>query len=106
MFFECPLTRQVWELSKIPSNPNFIPIGSLFANMDHMFWRVNPKMDDHQFAWILWYIWKNQNNKVFRTLDIDPRETPKLSELESILWVEAHIINNQRLVTRPILVTT
>ena len=83
VFFECPPARQVWALSKIPSPPNIFPISSLFANMDHLFWRVQPKMDDHQFAWILWYIWKARNNKVFSNLDIDPRDTLKLAELES-----------------------
>lgn len=97
VFFECPPARQVWALSKIPSNPNFFPIGSLFVNMDHFFWRVTPKMEDHQFAWILWYIWKTRNNKVFSNLDIDPRETLKLAELESTLWAEAHVKNTPRL---------
>ena len=96
VFFECPPARQVWALSKIPSNPNLFPIGSLFANMDHLFWRVNPKMEDHQFAWILWYIWKGRNNKVFSNIDIDPRETLNLAELESTLWAEVQNINNPR----------
>ena len=53
-------------------------------------------MDDHQFAWILWYIWKGRNNKVFSNLDVDPRDTLKLAELESTLWAEAHVTSNQR----------
>ena len=96
VFCECPPARQVWALSKIPSNPNIFPIGSLFANMDHLFWRVNPKMEDHQFAWILWYIWKGRNNKVFSNLDIDPRETFNLAELESTLWAEVQVTTNPR----------
>ena len=64
--------------------------------MDHLFWRVNPKMEDHQFAWILWYIQKCRNNKVFSNLDVDPRDTLKLPELESTLWAQAHVTNNQR----------
>ena len=64
VFFECPPTLQVWALSKIPSNPTIFPTSSLFTNMDHLFWRVFPQMDDHQFAWILWYIWKWRNNKI------------------------------------------
>ena len=96
VFFECPLARQVWALSKIPSNPNIFPLGSIFANMDHLFWRVNPKMEDHQFAWILWYIWKGRNNKVFSNIDTDSRETLNLAELESTLWAEAQIVNNPR----------
>ena len=46
-------------------------------------------MDDHQFAWILWYIWKGRNNKVFSNIDVDPRDTLKLAETEYILWAEA-----------------
>ena len=98
VFFECPPACQVWALSKIPSNPNLFPIGYLFANMDHLFWRFNPKMEDHQFAWILWYIWKSRKNKVFSNLDIDQRETFNLAELESTLWTEAHVTNNLRVV--------
>ena len=64
--------------------------------MDHLFRRVNPKMEDNQFAWILWYIWKGRNNKVFSNLDVDPRDTLKLPELESTLWAETHVTNNQR----------
>ena len=64
---------------------------SLFTNMDHLFWRVFPELKDHQFAWILWYIWKGRNNKVFSNLDIDPRDTLKLAKTESLLWTEAHI---------------
>ena len=28
-------------------------------------------MEDHQFTWILRYIWKGQNNKVFNNIDVD-----------------------------------
>ena len=51
-------------------------------------------MDDHQFAWILWYIWKARNNKIFSNMDIDPRETLKLAELESSLWTETQVGND------------
>ncbi|CDY12462.1 BnaC08g09510D [Brassica napus] len=69
VFFECPPALQVWALSKIPSNPAIFPTRSFFTNMDHLFWRVSPQLDDHQFAWILWYIWKGKNNKVFSNLE-------------------------------------
>ena len=55
----------------------------------HLFWRVHPKMDDHQFAWILWYIWEGRNNKVFTDLDICPKEMLKFAETVSTLWAEA-----------------
>ena len=53
-------------------------------------------MDDHQFAWILWYIWKDRNNKVFSNLDIDLRDTLQLAELESSLWAEAQVVTDQQ----------
>ena len=53
-------------------------------------------MDDHQIVWILWYIWKGRNNKVFSILDTDPRETLKLAELESTLWADAQILTHQK----------
>lgn len=69
--------------------------------MDHLFWRVKPDMEDHQFIWILWYIWKAKNNKVFSNLDIDPIETLKLAETESVLWKEAQD-KNTRITTAPL----
>ena len=62
-------------------------------------------MDDHQFAWILWYIWKGRNNKVFSNLDTDPRDTLKLAETESTLWAEAQVLKSDRIVP-PVEVTT
>ena len=56
VFYKCPPVRQIWTLSKIPSNPAIFPTTALFTNIDNLFWRIYPKMDDHQFAWILWYI--------------------------------------------------
>lgn len=57
--------------------------------MDHLFWRVSPELEDHQVSWILWYIWKGRNNKVFSNLDIDLRDTRRLAETKSLLWAEA-----------------
>ena len=37
----------------------------------------------------LWYIWKGQNNKVFSNIDVDPRDTLKLAETDSLLWADA-----------------
>ena len=53
-------------------------------------------MEDHQFVWILWYIWKSRNNKVFSNLNIDPMDMLKLAETESTLWAEAQVVNEQR----------
>lgn len=47
-------------------------------------------MKDHQFAYILWYIWKGRNNKIFSNINVEPRDTLNLAETESLLWTEAH----------------
>ena len=91
VFFECPPGVQVWALSRISSNTNIFPTQSLFLNMNYLFQRIYPELEDHQFVWILWYIWKEKNNKVFSNLDIYPRDTLKLAETESLLWAESHI---------------
>ena len=33
---------------------------------------------------------------MFSNLDIDPKETLKLAELESTLWAEAHVLTDQK----------
>lgn len=60
-----------------------------FTNMDHLFWKVQPTLEDHHFAGILWYIWKARNNKDFSSLDIDPRDTLQLAETKTLRWNEA-----------------
>lgn len=57
--------------------------------MDHLFWRVVPQMDDHQYAWILWYIWKSRNNKVFSNLEVEPKDILKFAVTESTFWADA-----------------
>jgi len=37
------------------------------------------------------------NNNFFSNLDMDPRDTLKLAETESILWAEAHVSNINRI---------
>ena len=67
------------------------PLSHSLQHMDHLFWRVSLELEDHQFALILWYMWKGRNNKVFSNLDIDPRDTLRLAETETLLWAEAQI---------------
>ena len=65
--------------------------------MDHLFWRLSLQLKDHQFAWILGYIWKSQNSKVFSNLEIDPKDTFKSADTESILWAEAQLTITHRI---------
>ncbi|KAG5375249.1 hypothetical protein IGI04_039845 [Brassica rapa subsp. trilocularis] len=54
------------------------PSVSHYANIDCLFWRKNdiedPELDKDTYLWIMWYIWKVGNDKLFRGIDRDPLE--------------------------------
>ena len=79
--FECPPALQVWSLSATPTCPNIFPVSSVYMNMDYLSWRKNsiigPEQDRDPYPWIIWYIWKARNEKLFRRIDRDPLELVK-----------------------------
>ncbi|XP_048605505.1 uncharacterized protein LOC125583020 [Brassica napus] len=92
--FECPPARQVWSLSSTPTCPNIFPVSSVYTNMDYLFWRKNsimePEQDRDPYPWIIWYIWKARNEKLFRGIDRDPLELVRHAESECHAWFEAN----------------
>ncbi|CAA7021908.1 unnamed protein product [Microthlaspi erraticum] len=94
MLFECPPARQAWALSPIPTPPCF-PTGALFSNMAHLFWSL-PEADDMMiYPWLLWFIWKARNYKVFSNDDHDPREVLESAITEARAWASAQTVLNQ-----------
>lgn len=91
VLFECPIARQTWALSNIPSRPGVFPTQSLFTNMDYLFWRLPKEPDLTYFPWILWYIWKNRNAKIFNNKIGSPPQFLRTAEIEGTLWAEAQI---------------
>lgn len=47
-------------------------------------------MDSDPYPWILWYIWKARNDKLFKGIDMDPLETVRHAESECHAWFEAN----------------
>ncbi|XP_048593215.1 uncharacterized protein LOC106393995 [Brassica napus] len=92
--FECPPARQVWSLSSTPTCPNIFPVSSVYTNMDYLFWRKNsimePEQDRDPYPWIIWFIWKARNEKLFRGIDRDPLELVRHAESECQAWFEAN----------------
>ena len=92
--FECPPALQVWALSSTPTSPNIFPVSSIYANMDYLFRRKNnivePDLDSDSYAWIIWYIWKARNDKLFRGIDWDPLELVRYTESECQAWLNAN----------------
>ena len=57
--------------------------------MDYLFWRRPKELDLSYFPWILWYIWKNRNAKIYKNQIKDPLDLLRTAEIESVLWAES-----------------
>ena len=84
--FECPPALQAWALSSTPSSSQTSLVPSVYTNMDYLFWRKNniikPEDDRDPYHWIIWYIWKAREDKLFRGIDRDPLELVRYAESE------------------------
>ncbi|XP_048611782.1 uncharacterized protein LOC125586041 [Brassica napus] len=93
-FFECPPALQVWSLSSTPTSPDIFPVSNVYTNMDYLFWRKNsiiePEQDRDPYPWLLWYIWKARNDKLFRGIDRNPLELVRHAESECQAWFNAN----------------
>ena len=91
---ECLPALQAWSLSLTPSSPQTFLISSIYANMDYRFWRTNNILElehdrDH-YSLIIWYIWKDRNDKFFRGIDRDPLELVRNVKSECQDWFDAN----------------
>ncbi|XP_010431405.1 PREDICTED: uncharacterized protein LOC104715719 [Camelina sativa] len=89
VLFLCPPARQVWALSQIPVGSHCFPVGSVYANMDHF---LDPKSQGSHvsaYPWILWYLWKARNAKVFENITERPEEVIRIAEGEALSWQQA-----------------
>ncbi|KAG7572209.1 Reverse transcriptase zinc-binding domain [Arabidopsis suecica] len=103
LIFECPPARQVWALSNIPSSPSLFPSPSLYTNLDYLYWRGKEVGADEEslriFPWIMWYIWKARNRKIFENLSVPPQETLDLAIQEEEAWRRANTQEEPHTVT-------
>ena len=80
-----------------------LPSASHYANIDYLFWRKNDiedyKLDKDSYPWIMLYIWKAINDKLFRRIDMDPLETVRHAESECHAWFEANMKQEEHTVT-------
>uniref|UniRef100_A0A0D3CEA0 Uncharacterized protein n=1 Tax=Brassica oleracea var. oleracea TaxID=109376 RepID=A0A0D3CEA0_BRAOL len=81
-------------LSVTPTSPGIFPVASVYTNMDYLFWRKNNiiVLDQNRdlYPWIIWYIWKARNDKLFRGIDRDPLELVRYAESECQAWFNAN----------------
>ena len=92
--FECPHALQAWSLSTTPTSPSIFPVSSVYTNMDYLFWRkkniIALDQDRDPYPWIIWYIWKARNEKLFRGINRDPLELVRYAESECQAWFSAN----------------
>lgn len=50
---------------------------------------MEPEDDRDSYLWIIWYIWKARNDKLFRDIDMDPFELVRYAESECQTWYNA-----------------
>lgn len=63
--------------------------------LTYLFWRLSKEPDLTYFSWILWYIWKNCNDKIFKNKIEMFLDIFRKAKIERILWVEAQIKTHQ-----------
>jgi len=58
----------------------------IYANLDHLFSRISSEFDSFAYPWILWYIWKARNEKIFENVEKDQLYVLCLAEKEAHSW--------------------
>ncbi|XP_010456752.1 PREDICTED: uncharacterized protein LOC104738246 [Camelina sativa] len=89
--FLCPPARQAWALAHVPVRPQLFPTSSVYANVDHFLDPISPGSQVQVFPWMMWYIWKTRNTRVFENQAERPDEVARVAEGEALSWQEAQV---------------
>lgn len=94
VIFTCPPASQSWALSNIPSALGMFPSCNIMENLDYLFWHI-PNRDNaieavRVYPWIMWYIWKARNDKLFNNVDWSPLNIIEVAKRESKAWFLAN----------------
>ncbi|CAA7020423.1 unnamed protein product [Microthlaspi erraticum] len=95
MLFECPPALQAWAIAPIPTPPQVFPTDALYSNMAHLFWNLPDNEDLVMYPWLLWYIWKARNYKVFSNDDYNPQDVMESAVTEARAWAAVQTLNQK-----------
>ena len=100
MLFECPPATQTWALALHLSLQGEFPSPSIYSNFDYLLNRIKKQdMPDDVLAripWIIWFMWKSRNGKVFECKDLTPLEILQSATSEADSWSMAHVTPERR----------
>ena len=99
MLFECPPATQTWALAMHLSLWEF-PSSSIYNNFDYLVNRViKQDVPDEVLAripWILWFLSKARNSKVFEGNDSTPLDVLQSATSDDASWSLAHVVPEKR----------
>ncbi|XP_010513364.1 PREDICTED: uncharacterized protein LOC104789345 [Camelina sativa] len=103
--FECPRSRQIWELTPVSLDPQRFPYASIYANLDFIFWRASSQSGVTDIAlqlpWIIWSLWKDRNKKVFQGIEAEPNDILGQAANDRALWEEAKAFSRGHMAPTP-----
>lgn len=80
----------------IPTLPGSFPCSSLYGNFDYLLYSAKAQGVNTQlmesFPWIMWYIWKARNEKIFNDKDLTPLESTQIAMKEAESWRAAQCV--------------
>ena len=96
LLFECPLATQTWTLAQLPFHPGEFQSSSIYNNFDCLLNRVHKRNGSEdsigRIPWVLWFLWKARNEKVFNDKEISPLEVMQSATSEASNWRLAQTI--------------
>lgn len=93
--FLCLPALHTWALSEIPLSPRFFPSISLVQNFDYLLLQTKalgaPDTVLARFPWIIQFIWKGRNEKVFNGKNVLPLDVVSHVKQKEDEWRVAQI---------------
>lgn len=90
LLFQCTYARQIWAVANVHIPPSGEWSDSLYSNL---FWVLNLKkeypkeeVEEDLIPWLLWRLWKNRNELIFRSKDYQPTATVEKARDEAKEW--------------------